>query len=120
MESGTERISPPTTYELLVRVERVVEKQNTFFDSLRDIKADISSIKSDMRSMHESMREEFTRSMDDRIEPLAAKVRELETCVNTLNSCMATMQGSDNSKNKIFTAATTLMLLYLTYKQVFG
>lgn len=113
MDKETERLAPPSTYELLIRLD---ERQSVIIESFKDVKDEIASIKIDFRAAQDRVRDELMKSMDDKIGPIVAKVTSLENEVQVLRDNMATMSGGAKWTRSAFEIIVTLLMLYVAIK----
>ena len=110
MDKETERLAPPSTYELLIRLD---ERQSVIIESFKDVKDEIQSIKIDFRAAQERVRDELMKSIDDRTGPLMVRLAALENEVDTLKTCVATASGGASWTRSAFEILMAIIMLYI-------
>ena len=116
MDKETERLAPPSTYELLIRLD---ERQSVIIESFKDVKDEIASIKSDFRTAQDRMRDEFVKSIDNKFEPLVAKVNLFEQRIQALEAKSSEFTGGSRWSNRLLDVLLIILMLYISYKATF-
>ena len=113
MDKETEKLAPPSTYELLIRLD---ERQSIIIESFKDVKHEIQSIKIDFNTAQERIRDELMKSMDDKTRPLVARLVTLENDVDKLKECVATATGGAKWSRSGFEILIAILMLYVAIR----